>query len=129
MSTATKVADSNRFMSTAFVLLAVLFGYLMYSLVDQFNDWFDLEVYISNYVAIKTASVVALSLLFFFVLNKNKSAKTYTQEVFGELFKVVWPDKDSVTKLTVGIVIAVVICSAILVLVDFLVQKLLGLLY
>jgi preprotein translocase subunit SecE len=51
------------------------------------------------------------------------------QEVYSELVKVVWPDKDSIMKMTVGLVIAVSVISGIFVLVDFTFRKILELLY
>jgi preprotein translocase subunit SecE len=50
-------------------------------------------------------------------------------EVYNELQKVIWPEKNTVLKLTIGIMIAVSIVSGIFVLLDFTFQKLLELTY
>ena len=70
-----------------------------------------------------------MDLLLFIFIQKNHEAVTHLKEVYDELVKVIWPDKDSVVKVTIGIIIAVSIVSGVFVLVDYIVQQLLNLLY
>ena len=65
----------------------------------------------------------------FFTVFKNKNAAGHLREVYDELVKVVWPDKDSVVKVTVGIIIGLVIFCSIFVGVDWTFRALLQLLY
>ena len=52
------------------------------------------------------------------MISKIKNFVVYVQESWGELKKVTWPDKDEVTSFTVVVVIALIIFSAFLWLVD-----------
>ena len=65
----------------------------------------------------------------FTVVMKNKNAIQYLQEVYGELVKVIWPDKDAALKATVGILIGICMVSGFLVMVDWICRKLLSLIY
>jgi preprotein translocase subunit SecE len=51
-------------------------------------------------------------------LEKIKNFITYVRESWEELKKVTWPDKDEVTSFTVVVVIALIIFSTFLWLVD-----------
>jgi preprotein translocase subunit SecE len=52
------------------------------------------------------------------LISKIKNFIVYVQESWGELKKVTWPDKDEVTSFTVVVVIALIVFSAFLWLVD-----------
>ena len=72
---------------------------------------------------------IVIGLGTFIAIIKNKNASSHLQEVYDELVKVVWPDRDSVIKVTIGIIIGVSIVSSILVGIDFSFQKILELIY
>lgn len=93
------------------------------------GEWFDLEAKISNFVMATQAFGAVLGIGVFIAVFKNKNAVKYLSEVYGELVKVIWPDKDAVLKATIGIVIGVAIASGILVLVDFIFRKILSFIY
>jgi len=52
------------------------------------------------------------------LISKVKHYIDYVKESWGELKKVTWPDKDEVTSFTVVVVIALIIFSTFLWLVD-----------
>jgi preprotein translocase subunit SecE len=52
------------------------------------------------------------------LISKIKNFVIYVQESWGELKKVTWPDKDEVRSFTVVVVIALIIFSTFLWLVD-----------
>ena len=52
------------------------------------------------------------------MISKIKNFVIYVQESWGELKKVTWPDKDEVRSFTVVVVIALIIFSTFLWLVD-----------
>ena len=52
------------------------------------------------------------------MIEKIKKYIDYVRESWGELKKVTWPDKDEVTSFTVVVVIALIIFSTFLWLVD-----------
>jgi preprotein translocase SecE subunit len=51
------------------------------------------------------------------------------KDVYNELVKVVWPSKDTTTKMTIGIAIALVVVAGIFVFVDFLFKYILSFVY
>jgi preprotein translocase subunit SecE len=110
-------------------ILSVIFGYLCISFFDQLSEWFDLEAKIGSFALVKQIAGVFLGLLLFMIINANKKAMSHMSEVYGELQKVIWPEKNTVLKLTIGIIIAVSIVSSIFVFLDFIFQKLLELTY
>ena len=60
----------------------------------------------------------------YLIVNHHKRMSSFLSEVYGELIKVVWPNKDSTFKLTIGIIISVTIVSIILVIIDIIFKKL-----
>ena len=72
---------------------------------------------------------IVLGVVSFSLILRSKKAYRYLSEVYGELTKVVWPDKDSTLKLTVSIVIGVGIVAIFLGLMDLAIGKLFELLY
>ena len=67
--------------------------------------------------------------LTFLLIQRNKAAYNHLNEVYGELVKVVWPEKDSVLKVTIGIVIGLAFVSLILLGVDYACREILEFLY
>ena len=115
--------------STKSAIFSITVGFVSIRFFDQLGDWFDLEAKIGYFLALKQGAGIAIGLLLFIFIQKNQEAVTHLKEVYDELVKVIWPDKDSVVKVTIGIIIAVSIVSGVFVLVDYIVQQLLNLLY
>ena len=123
------VDNGKKWINSFMAILSVIFGYLCISFFDQLSEWFDLEAKIGSFALIKQLTGVVLGLALFVLINSNKRAVTHMMEVYGELQKVIWPEKNTVLKLTIGIIIAVSIVSSIFVFLDFIFQKLLELTY
>lgn len=126
---AIELKDSKRWINSFLAIVAVLIGMISISFVEQIGEWFDLEAKIQYYQAFTQIFGVLLGLTFFVGCLSNKKAISHLNEVYEELAKVVWPDKDTVVKMTIGVVVGVSIISSIFVLTDFLFQKLLDLIY
>ncbi len=126
---ALKEADSSKWINTLIVIGACLVGYIFNAFLVQMAEWFDLEAKVPNFVV--TAQIVSILVGFgsFIFVLKHKESYQYLQEVYGELTKVIWPDKDSTVKLTISIVIGVAISGAFLSLSDMGIRELLNLLY
>jgi preprotein translocase subunit SecE len=90
---------------------------------------FELEARINYYDMIIQGVGLAIGIITFIVCVKNKGVVKYLSEVFGELLKVVWPDRESSVKVTIIVIIGVAIVSALLVLADFLFNRVLTYLY
>lgn len=128
MTTASR--EHGRKWINAFLAIAcAVLGFVVIRFTQQLGEWFDLEAKIKNFLLVSQALGVAVGLGSFVVASKRKDLMDYLNEVYGELVKVIWPDGDSVTKLTIGIVIGLSIVSTILVSIDFIVRKILELIY
>jgi len=126
------VADSNdgkKWINALLVVAGILVGYISISFFEQLSEWFDLEAKVQSFAVYKQLLGLALGVTTFVVLYTNSRTMQHLNEVYYELKKVVWPEKNTVLKLTVGIIIAVSIVSSIFVFIDFVFQKLLELLY
>ncbi len=124
-----RAEDGKKWINAFVALVSVIVGYIFVRFFQQLGEWFDLEAKLQHFLAITQACGVLLGLGTFAMILKKKASSEHLTEVYSELVKVIWPDKDIVLKLTVGIVIALSIVSAIFVSFDFIFQKLLDLLY
>jgi len=124
-----KSEDSKKWINALVAMISVLSGFITIRFVETLSEWFDLEAKVGNFLAFTQGVGVAAGVLTFFVIYKNKKAMTYLNDVFGELLKVIWPEKDTVVKATIGIIIGVSIFSGLFVLVDFLFQRILNFIY
>ncbi|GAB4009705.1 MAG: hypothetical protein Fur0010_00920 [Bdellovibrio sp.] len=124
-----KSEDGQKWINSFVAIISIIVGFIAIRLAGQLGEWFDLEAKINNFVLVAQGFGVVIGLAVFVLLVKNKQAVTHMQEVYSELLKVVWPDKDTVVKVTFGIIVALIILSSIFVGVDFLIRKSLELLY
>ena len=124
-----KKEDERKWLNSFAAAVGVVLGYLFIRLLMQLGEWFDLEARIDNFLYIGQVCGIALGLAAFITVLKKRESIQHLKEVYAELLKVVWPDRDTVVKVTIGIVIGVTIVSTIFVGVDFLVQQALGLIY
>ncbi|MFZ8934738.1 MAG: preprotein translocase subunit SecE [Bacteriovoracaceae bacterium] len=124
-----KSEDGKKWINAFIAGVSILVGFVTIRFIEQLSEWFDLEAKVGNFLVFSQGFGVLLGLITFIVIAKNKKALQHMQEVYGELLKVVWPENDAVVKVTVGIVISVSIVSGLFVLIDFLSQELLSLVY
>lgn len=121
--------NGKKWVNSFVAVNSVLFGFIIMRFLEQLSEWFDLEASIASFAVLKQVLGVLLGLAFYFFITKSKKAVSHMDEVYNELQKVIWPEKNTVLKLTIGIMIAVSIVSGIFVLLDFTFQKLLELTY
>ncbi len=124
-----KTEDSKKWINALVALAAFLVGFITIRFVTQMGEWFDLEAKIGQFELFAQGVGVVAGLITFLVVIKNSKASTLLNEVYAELVKVIWPEKDSVVRATVGIVIGIVFLSGLFVGVDFIFRKILELLY
>jgi len=124
-----RTEDSKKWINAFVVLSSILVGFLFIKFFDQVGNWFDLEAKVGHYTLVSQGLGIVLGVTTFIFTIKSKAAFSYLEEVFGELTKVVWPNKDEVTKSTFGLIIGLVIISGIFVFFDFIFKKLLDLFY
>lgn len=124
-----KLEDSKKWINAFVVICCLVVAYLMNKLFLFVGDWFELEAKIDNYSTMAQLFGFVVGLITFVSLIKVKKVQSHLSEVFAELVKVAWPDKDSTTKLTIGMLIALTIVSSFFLFADFLFQKLLELIF
>lgn len=114
-----KSEDRKKWINAFIMLCSVLVGFIWIRFMYQLGEWFDLESQVKFFLGISQMSGILAGVATFTIILKNNKLYSYLAEVYDELVKVVWPESDTVLKLTVGIVIAVAIISGILLLVDY----------
>ena len=124
-----KKEDERKWINSFATISSIILGYLIIRLTTQLGEWFDLEAKIEHFLYVRQGLGIVVGLGVFFTILKNKHSAQHLQEVYAELLKVVWPDKDTVLKVTAGIIIGVSIISGIFVGIDFVFQKALALIY
>jgi preprotein translocase subunit SecE len=124
-----KSEDGKKWINAFKAIISILVAIVTIRFAETMGEWFELESKITYFLAVSQGLGVFAGLVTFLTITKNKLASTHLDEVYAELVKVVWPDKDSVIKVTIGIVIATVFVSGFFVLIDFTFRKILNLLY
>jgi len=124
-----KKEDSKKWINSFVAIISIIAGYLAIRFTLQMSEWFDLEAKVNNFIIISQGIGVVVGLSVFIGIFKSKNTSALLSEVYDELVKVVWPDKDTIFKVTVGIVISLSIVSAIFVGVDYMFRALLDLFY
>jgi len=124
-----KSEDSKKWINSFVAICAVISGYLVIQFTQQMGEWFDLEAKVPYFLGVAQGVGIVVGLLIFLLVRKNNGARTYLEEVYAELVKVIWPESDSVVKSTIGILIGLTIISSIFISVDFLFRKALELVY
>ena len=121
--------DGKKWINSFIAVVSILAGFMTIRFVEQLGEWFDLEAKVGNFLAFTQGLGVLIGVATFLLIIKNKKASAHLDEVYAELVKVVWPEKDAVLKVTVGIIIGVSIVSGLFVLIDYVSQQLLSMVY
>ena len=110
--------DGKKWIQTSIAVLCMIIVYVLISFFDQMNEWFELESKLTSFVFIAQGLSVAIGLAVFVYITTNSKTATFLSEVYEEVTKVVWPDKNETVKHTVGIMISVTIIGVLLSLFD-----------
>jgi preprotein translocase subunit SecE len=121
--------DGKKWINSFIAVVSILAGFMTIRFVEQLGEWFDLEAKVGNFLAFTQGLGVLIGVAVFLIIIKNKKASAHLDEVYAELVKVVWPEKDAVLKVTVGIIIGVSIVSGLFFLIDYVSQQLLSMVY
>jgi preprotein translocase subunit SecE len=121
--------EGKKWINAGVAIIAILLAYIIWSFLSQLGEWFELESRIKYFTAIAQVFAGALGLSAFIVLVTNQKSAEFLTEVYGELMKVVWPDRNQTSRHTVGIMVAVAIIGFVFSLFDFTANKLLSFLH
>lgn len=122
-----KSEDSKKWINSFVMMVSAISALIIIRFSEQMGEWFDLEAKIPNFPITVQVVGIVFGLVVFFAIKGNKNASSYMDEVYAELVKVVWPNKDEVLKITVGLLIALSLVSGLFVLIDFGFRKILEL--
>lgn len=128
MATKTSPEEKKWINSSVFIASAIV-GLCVYSFLMQIGDWFELESRVRHFRYIMQGVSVVLSLGVCIFTLKYQTTATYLKEVYAEMVKVVFPEKQGNVRATIGIIIGVTIVGLFLGVFDYVVSELLNLLY
>lgn len=120
--------QGKKWIQTSIALACGFLGYVLISFFTQLSEWFDLESKIPRYDLAAQGAAVLISLGVFIYVTKNSKTSSFLNEVYQEVLKVVWPDKNQTMRHTIGIMIGVTIVGFMLGFFDWSASSLLNLL-
>lgn len=121
--------EGNKWINAGVAIVSILLAYVLWSFLAQIGEWLELESKIWKFSVLSQVFSGAIGLTAFIIVVTNKKSGPFLTEVYAELTKVVWPDRDQTSKHTVGILIAVTIAGFVFSLFDFTASKLLSFLH
>lgn len=119
--------EGKKWIQAAVAVVCALLVYVLISFFEKLADWFTLETMVPYYFGVTQFLSVIIGVAVFITLFKNPKSSDYLSNVYQEVLKVVWPDRQQTWKHTVVIMIAVTIMGFIFGFFDFAANFLLGL--
>jgi preprotein translocase subunit SecE len=101
--------------------------YVLISFFEKLAEWFALETMVPYYFGITQFVSVVVGLVAYIMVFKNPKSSEFLTNVYQEVVKVVWPDKQQTWRHTIVIMIAVTIMGFVFGFFDFGANFLLGL--
>jgi preprotein translocase subunit SecE len=127
MAIATRTREQKRWINTSIAFISIITGIVFIMLIDQLNTWFEIEALLPfNFKILSQGTGVLVGLSTFIAILKYPSSSTYVEEIFQEVIKVVWPEKNQTVRMTVGIIIGIVIVGCLLGLFDVISSRILS---
>ena len=120
--------DGRKWINTAVALCAIVGGFIIYKFFVQLNIWFALETKVPyfNWVSQGLSMVTALG-AFLYIIN-NKETSSYLEDIYSELRKIVFPDRELTNKQTIIVMIGITVIGFVLGFFDYIASTLLSLL-
>ncbi|MCY4643766.1 MAG: preprotein translocase subunit SecE [Bacteriovoracales bacterium] len=126
---ALRETDGKKWINALVAIASLILANILIKLLYQISEWTDLEAKVENFRLVAQVIGIFVGVLTFVIVLRSTRAYGYLREVYGELTKVIWPDKDSTLKLTAVIVVGVAIIAVFFGLIDFGIKEFLELLY
>ena len=111
-------AVQKKSLSTLFFIISMLAWYFVFELLTQVNIWFELEKYIPSFKFVAHLFGIVAAVVCYFIINKNKEWVNYFNDTVGELFKVVYPQRNDAFRSAIVIMIWVCVIGLVLSLFD-----------
>ncbi len=119
--------DGKKWIQSTVALTCILLVYVLISFFEKLAEWFALETMVPYYFGITQFVSVVIGLTTYIMVFKNPNSSEFLTNVYQEVVKVVWPDKQQTWRHTVVIMIAVTIMGFVFGFFDFGANFLLGL--
>lgn len=105
---------NSKYVTLAFILFSALVGFTLSALIKAFSGAFAVVARLSNFDLFKHGIPVGIAFGLFFYLQFNKNVLAWSDEVIGEIKKIVWPPIKDTRAMTVVVIIMVFISSIII---------------
>lgn len=119
--------DGKKWIQTTVAITCILLVYVLISFFEKLAEWFALETMIPYFFGITQFVSVVIGLATYIAIFKNSKSNDFLTNVYQEVLKVVWPDKQQTWRHTFVIMIAVTIMGFVFGFFDFGANFLLGL--
>lgn len=119
--------DGKKWIQTTVAITCILLVYVLISFFEKLAEWFALETMIPYFSGITQFVSVIVGLATYIAVFKNSKSNEFLTNVYQEVMKVVWPDKQQTWRHTFVIMIAVTIMGFVFYFFDFGANLLLGL--
>jgi preprotein translocase subunit SecE len=126
MSVATN-DEGKKWIQTTVAITCILEVYVFINFFEKLSEWFALETMVPYYFGLTQVVSVLLGLATYIIVFKNPKSSEFLTNVYQEVLKVVWPDKQQTWRHTFVIMIAVTIMGFVFGFFDFGANFLLGL--
>lgn len=119
--------DGKKWIQTTVALTCILMVYVLITFFEKLAEWFALETMVPYYFGITQFLSVVIGLATYIMIFKNSKSNDFLTNVYQEVIKVVWPDKQQTWRHTFVIMVAVTIMGFVFGFFDFGANFLLGL--
>jgi len=119
--------EGKKWIQTTVALSCILLVYVLISFFEKLAEWFALETMVPYYFGLTQFLSVIIGLTTYIMIFKNSKSSDFLTNVYQEVMKVVWPDKQQTWRHTFVIMIAVTIMGFVFGFFDFGANFLLGL--
>ena len=119
--------EGKKWIQATVAVVCILVGYILVSFFEKLAEWFALEAMIPYYFPLTQGISVVAAFVAYVVVMKNPKSAEFLTNVYQEIMKVVWPDKNQTWRHTFVIMVAVTIMGFVFGFFDFGANFLLGL--
>ncbi len=119
--------DGKKWIQTTVALTCILLVYVLITFFEKLAEWFALETKVPYYFGVTQVVSVVIGLATYITIFKNSKSNDFLSNVYQEVMKVVWPDKQQTWRHTFVIMVAVTIMGFVFGFFDFGANFLLGL--
>jgi preprotein translocase SecE subunit len=114
----------QKWVNLSYLAVAILFGYIVFSMAGKIVGAYDLEARIRNIDLILRGVSALLGAILFIVLYRHEEANQFMNEVMVELSRVAWPTQKDTSSATLVVIVMVVVSGIVLGLLDYIWIKL-----